>query len=87
MNFIDGMALKFRKQGLSESDIRIKLRKYYFYSKSALVIYSLAFILLVFIGRFKTADVFAITLFFVWFAVILMLFLLLRKWTKLHNEF
>ena len=87
MNFIDGMTLRFRKQGYSENDIRIKLRKYYFYSKSALVIYSLAFILLVFLGRFKTADSFAIVLFVLWFAVFLMLFLLFRKWSKLNGEF
>jgi len=87
MNFIDGMTLRFRKQGLSENDIRIKLRKYYFHSKSALVIYSLAFILLVFFGRFKTADTFAIVLFVLWFAVFLMLFLLFRKWTKINDAF
>jgi len=87
MNFIDGLTLRFRKQGLSENDIRIKLRKYYLYSKSALVIYLAAFILLVFFGRFKTADTFAIVLFVLWFAVFLMLFLLFRKWTKLNGEF
>jgi len=87
MNFIDGMTLRFRKQGYSENDIRIKLRKYYFYSKSVLVFYSLVFILLVFFGRFKTADTFAITLFVLWFAVILMLFLLFRKWSKINGKY
>lgn len=87
MNFIDGMTLRFRKQGLSENDIRIKLRKYYFYSKSALAIYTVAFILLVLFGRFKTADTFAIVLFVLWFAVFLMLFLLFRKWSKFNGEF
>lgn len=87
MNFIDGMTLRFRKQGLSENDIRIKLRKYYFYLKSALVFYLLAFILLVFFGRYKTADTFAIVLFVIWFAVFLMLFLLFRKWSKVNGEF
>ncbi len=87
MNFIDGITLRFREKGLSENEIRIKIRKFYFYSKSALVIYLLAFILLAFFGRIKTTDVFAFVLFFLWFAVILMIFLLLRKWTKLNSEF
>ncbi|MCX6235952.1 MAG: hypothetical protein NTY07_00105 [Bacteroidia bacterium] len=87
MNFVDGITLRFRKQGLSENEIRIKLRRYYFYSKAALAIYLLAFIILVFFERFKTADIFALVLFFLCFAVILMIFLLLRNWTKVNNEF
>jgi len=86
MNFIDGMTLRFRKQGLSENDIRIKLRKYYFYSKAALVIYLLVFILLVLLGRFNITDIFAMVLFFIWFVVIVQLFLQLRKWSKLNGE-
>jgi len=87
MNFIDGMNLRFRKQGLSENEIRIKVRRYYFYSKTALVFYLLVFILLVLLGRVIITDIFAMVLFFIWFVVIVQLFLQLRKWSKLNGEF
>lgn len=87
MNFVDGITLRFRKQGLSENEIRIKVRRYYFYSKAALAIYLLAFVILIFLGSYKTADFFAIVLFSIWFVVIVLLFLQLRKWSKLHGEF
>jgi len=87
MNFIDGMTLRFRKQGLTENDIRIKLRRYYFYSKLAIVIYLMVFVLLGIFGRFKATDTLALVLFVIWFAVFLMLFLLFRKWTKINGEF
>lgn len=86
MNFCDKTTLKFRKQGLSENEIRIKLRKYYFYSKSALVIYSITLILIVLLGRFKTANISVLVVFFLWFVVILRMFLQLRKYTKPLNE-
>ena len=87
MNFVDGVYLRFRKQGLSENDIRIKLRKYYFYSKVALGFYLLVFVLLILLARFKTADFFAIVLFIIIFAVVVRMFLQLRKWAKINGEF
>jgi len=87
MNFIDGVYLKYRKQGLSEDDIRIKLRKYYFFSKVALVLYVLVFVLSILLGRFRVADISAMIVFFACFAAILRMFLLLRKWVKFNGEF
>lgn len=87
MNFIDGMNLRFRKQGLSENEIRIKVRRYYFFSKAALVVYLLVFVLLVLLDRINITNIFAMVLFFIWFVVIVQLFLQLRKWSKLSGEF
>ena len=86
MNFCDKMTSRFRKQGLSENEISIRLSKFYFYSKVALIIYLLALILLVFLDRFKTANISVLVLFFIWFAVCLMMFLQLRKHTKVNKK-
>jgi len=82
MNFCETMALRFRKQGLSENEIRIRLSRYYLFSKMALGLFSLAFILIALPGSFKTENIFVIVLFMIWFAVCLMLFLQLRKCTR-----
>jgi hypothetical protein len=86
MNFCDKMTLRFRKQGLSDNEISNKLRKYYFYSKVALVIYLFALILLVLRDRFEAENIFVLILFIIWFAVCLMMFLQLRKYTKVNKK-
>jgi len=86
MNFVDGITLRFRKQGLSENEIRIKVRRYYFYSKAALGIYLLVFVLSVLLDRVNVTDIFAMVLFLIWFVVIVQLFLQLRNWAKLNSD-
>jgi len=86
MNFVDGITLRFRKQGLSENEIRIKVRRYYFYSKAALEIYLLVFVLSVLLDRVNVTDIFAMVLFLIWFVVIVQLFLQLRNWAKLNSD-
>ena len=86
MSFCTKMILKLRKQGSSENEISIKLRKYYFYSKVALVIYLVALVLLVLRDRFKIENISVIILFFIWFAVCLMMFLQLRKYTRVNKK-
>ena len=82
MNFCDAMTLRFRKQGLSENEIGIKLSRYFLFSKVALGLFSFALILIALPGSFKTENIFVIVLFMIWFAVCLMLFLQLRKYTR-----
>jgi len=87
MNFVDGIILRFRKQGLSENEIRFKVRSYYLYSKAALAFYLLVFVLLVLLNKLNITNIFAMVLFLIWFVVIVQLFLQLRKWSKLNGEF
>lgn len=82
MNFCDRMILRFRKEGLSENEISTNMNKYYVYSKVALVIFLLILALLLLRDRFKTENILVLILFIIWFAVCLMMFLQLRKYTK-----
>ena len=69
MNFCDKMILRFRKQGLSENEIFIKLTKYYFYSKVALVIFVFTFILLFLRARFGIIFYLVCSMYYVVFTI------------------
>ena len=85
MTFSDKIALKFRKRGLSGNEINNRLRTYYFYSKILLWVYLFGILLLVGFNKLKTADHFAIILFFIWFVVCLRIFLSLRRCIRVLN--
>lgn len=82
MNFCEKTTIRLRLKGLSENDINLRLLKYYSYSKLALLIFILAFIVLIINNRLKIANLSALFLYFIWFAVSLMMFIQLRKQTK-----
>ncbi len=86
MNFSDKMTLRFRKQGLSDNEIRTRLKKYYLFSKVALLIFLLSLVLLILRDRFKTENISVLVMFFIWFAVCIMMFLQLRKYTKINKN-
>jgi uncharacterized membrane protein len=82
MNFSERMIMHFRLKGLSENDINLRLLKYYSYSKLALLIFVMAFIVLIINNRLKIENLSALFLYFIWFAVSIMMFIQLRNHTK-----
>jgi len=81
MNFCEKSTIRLRLKGLSENDINLRLLKYYSYSKLALLIFALAFIVLVINNRLKIENLSALLFYFIWFAVTIMMFIQLRNHT------
>jgi len=79
------MIMNFRLKGLSERQIRLNIEHYYLYASLILLLFLLALIFLFFNDLLNSENLSSLTLFFIWFVVILRVFLQLRNQTKIDR--
>ncbi len=85
MNFSERLIMNFRLKGLSERQIRFNIERYYLYVSLILLLFLLTLIFLFFNDLLNSENLSSLTLFFIWFVVILRVFLQLRNQTKIDR--